>query len=70
MRICKTAVASTFVRTTRSMLRDAKSERGLLKIDALVAPVQKIGQHVGVQTPEMDTLLGLVRLHVQTRGLY
>lgn len=70
MRMCRTAVASTFVRTTRSMLRDAKSERGLLKIDALAAPVRKIGQHVGVPIPQMDTLLGLVRLHAQTRGLY
>ena len=52
------------------MLRDAKSERGLLKIDALAAPVRKIGQHVGVPIPQMDTLLGLVRLHAQTRGLY
>lgn len=53
-----------------SMLQDAEAGRGQLEIDALVASVREIGQHVGVPTPQIDTLLGLVRLHAQTRGLY
>lgn len=53
-----------------SMLQDAEAGRGPLEIDALVASVREIGQHVGVPTPQIDTLLGLVRLHAQTRGLY
>jgi len=53
-----------------SMLQDAEAGRGPLEIDALVASVREIGQHVGVSTPQIDTLLGLVRLHAQTRGLY
>ena len=53
-----------------SMLQDAQAGRGPLEIDALVASVREIGQHVGVPTPQIDALLGLVRLHAQTRGLY
>nr|3GHY_A Chain A, Ketopantoate reductase protein [Ralstonia solanacearum MolK2]3GHY_B Chain B, Ketopantoate reductase protein [Ralstonia solanacearum MolK2] len=53
-----------------SMLQDAEAGRGPLEIDALVASVREIGLHVGVPTPQIDTLLGLVRLHAQTRGLY
>lgn len=53
-----------------SMLQDAEAGRGPLEIDALVASVREIGQHVGVPTPQIDALLGLVRLHAQTRGLY
>lgn len=52
-----------------SMLQDAEAGRGPLEIDALVASVQEIGQQVGVPTPQIDALLGLVRLHAQTRGL-
>jgi 2-dehydropantoate 2-reductase len=53
-----------------SMLQDAEAGRGPLEIDALVASVREIGQHVGVPTPQIDALLGLVRFHAQTRGLY
>jgi len=53
-----------------SMLQDAEAGRGPLEIDALVASVREIGQHVGVPTPYIDALLGLVRLHAQTRRLY
>ena len=53
-----------------SMLQDAEAGRCPLEIDALVASVREIGQHVGVPTPQIDALLGLVRLHAQTRGLY
>jgi 2-dehydropantoate 2-reductase len=53
-----------------SMLQDAEAGRGPLEVDALVASVREIGQHVSVPTPQIDALLGLVRLHAQTRGLY
>ncbi|MDF3834870.1 2-dehydropantoate 2-reductase [Cupriavidus basilensis] len=52
-----------------SMLQDAEAGRPL-EIDALVASVREIGQHVGIATPNIDALLGLVRLHAQVRGLY
>jgi 2-dehydropantoate 2-reductase len=32
--------------------------------------VHEIGEHAGVPTPRLDTLLGLARLHARTRGLY
>jgi 2-dehydropantoate 2-reductase len=52
-----------------SMLQDAQAGRPL-EIDALVASVREIGVHVGIATPNIDALLGLVRLHAQVRGLY
>ncbi|WP_458762442.1 2-dehydropantoate 2-reductase [Cupriavidus basilensis] len=52
-----------------SMLQDAQAGRPL-EIDALVASVREIGEHVGIATPNIDALLGLVRLHAQVRGLY
>ncbi|MGE8364620.1 2-dehydropantoate 2-reductase [Cupriavidus sp.] len=52
-----------------SMLQDAEAGRPL-EIDALVASVREIGEHVGIATPNIDALLGLVRLHAQVRGLY
>lgn len=51
-----------------SMLQDAEAGR-VLEIDALVASVREIGQRVGIGTPNLDALLGLVRLHAQTKGL-
>lgn len=51
-----------------SMLQDAEAGRGL-EIDALVASVREIGELVDIRTPNLDALLGLVRLHAQTRGL-
>ena len=51
-----------------SMLHDAEAGRAL-EIDALVGAVREIGQRVGVATPNIDTLLGLVRLMARTRGL-
>jgi len=35
-----------------------------------VASVAEIGRAVGVPTPNVDTLLGLARLHARVRGLY
>lgn len=52
-----------------SMLQDAEAGRPL-EIDALVGAVREIGSHVGIATPNVDALLGLVRLHAQVRGLY
>ena len=51
-----------------SMLQDAEAGRGL-EIDALVASVREIGGHVDIRTPNLDALLGLVRMHAQTHGL-
>ena len=52
-----------------SMLNDVEAGRSV-ELDALVAAVREIGEKVGVATPNMNILLGLARLHAQTRGLY
>jgi 2-dehydropantoate 2-reductase len=52
-----------------SMLQDTVAGRPL-EIDALLAAVREIGQHLGQATPFMDGLLGLVRLMARERGLY
>jgi 2-dehydropantoate 2-reductase len=52
-----------------SMLQDAEAGRPL-EIDALVTVVHEIGVAAGVPTPHIDSLLGLIRLHAQSRGLY
>ncbi len=52
-----------------SMLQDVEAGRSV-ELDALVASVQEIGHHAGIDTPYIDTLLGLARLHAQVRGLY
>jgi 2-dehydropantoate 2-reductase len=52
-----------------SMLQDAAGGRPL-EIDALVTVVHDIGQAVGIATPCIDSLLGLIRLHARTFGLY
>jgi 2-dehydropantoate 2-reductase len=52
-----------------SMLQDAEAGRAL-EIDALVAAVQEIGHRVGEATPNIDALLGLVRLFGRVRSLY
>jgi 2-dehydropantoate 2-reductase len=44
-----------------SMLQDAEAGRSL-EIDALVAAPREIGSVVGVETPNMDALHGLIRL--------
>lgn len=51
-----------------SMLQDAEAGKPL-EIDALVTSVHEIGRLVGVATPNVDALLGLVRLFARTRGL-
>lgn len=51
-----------------SMLQDLEAGRPL-EIDALVGAVREIGQHLKMATPHIDSLLGLVRLMAQTKGL-
>lgn len=52
-----------------SMLQDAEAGKAL-EIDALVTVVHEIGKLVGVATPTIDSLLGLVRLFGRSKGLY
>ncbi len=52
-----------------SMLQDVLAGRPL-EIDALVGAVREIGTHLGLATPHIDALLGLVRLMASERGLY
>ncbi len=52
-----------------SMLQDAEAGRSL-EIDALVGAVHEIGARLGVATPAIGALLGLVRLMARGRGLY
>jgi 2-dehydropantoate 2-reductase len=51
------------------MLQDAEAGRPL-EIDAIVGAAKEIGERVGVATPTIDALLGLIRLLGRTRGLY
>jgi 2-dehydropantoate 2-reductase len=52
-----------------SMLQDAEAGRPL-ELDALLGAVREIGQHLGLATPNIDALFGLVRLMARERGLY
>ncbi|EJE52432.1 ketopantoate reductase [Acidovorax sp. CF316] len=52
-----------------SMLQDAEAGRAL-EIDAIVAAVQEIGRRVGEPSPNIDALLGLVRLFGRVRSIY
>jgi len=52
-----------------SMLQDVEAGKPL-EIDSIVGAVREIGQRVGVATPNIDALLGLIRLFGQSRGLY
>jgi 2-dehydropantoate 2-reductase len=52
-----------------SMLQDVEAGKPV-EIDALLSVVREIGQKVGVATPNLDTLLGLSRLHARVHGLY
>lgn len=50
-----------------SMLQDYEAGRPM-EIDALVGAVCEIGRHLGLPTPNIDALLGLVRLADRSRG--
>jgi 2-dehydropantoate 2-reductase len=52
-----------------SMLQDAEAGK-TLEIDALITAVHEIGELVGIPTPTINGLLGLVRLYGRTRGIY
>ena len=52
-----------------SMLQDVEAARPV-ELDALVSAVREIGQKIGMQTPNVDILLGIARLHASLRGLY
>ena len=52
-----------------SMLQDVDAGRAI-ELDAIVASVHEIGQRLGVDTPDIGTLLGLTRLMARRRGLY
>ncbi len=52
-----------------SMLQDAQAGKAL-EIDALVTSVHEIGKLVSVPTPNINALLGLVRLYARTHDMY
>ena len=52
-----------------SMLQDLEAGRPL-EVDHLVLAVHEIAAHLGLATPNIDALLGLVRLMARERGLY
>ncbi|MBT9489987.1 MAG: 2-dehydropantoate 2-reductase [Rubrivivax sp.] len=52
-----------------SMLQDVEAGRAL-ELDGIVAAVREIAARVGVATPNLDALFGLVRLMARGRGLY
>jgi 2-dehydropantoate 2-reductase len=52
-----------------SMLQDAEAGRPL-ELDTLLGAVREIGAHLGLVTPNIDALFGLVRLMASERGLY
>jgi 2-dehydropantoate 2-reductase len=49
------------------MLQDAEAGRPL-EIDSIVAAPQEIARLLGLETPNLDTLLGLSRLYAACRG--
>lgn len=63
------AVARQLGAFKTSMLQDSEASRPL-EIDAIVTAVHEIGAKLGMATPNIDTVLGLVRLMARTRGLY
>ncbi|HEY0297231.1 MAG TPA: 2-dehydropantoate 2-reductase [Bordetella sp.] len=52
-----------------SMLQDVEAGRKV-ELDALVGTVRDIAQSVKVDTPNIDALFGLARLHALVQGLY
>ncbi len=63
------AVTRTIGAARTSMLQDVDAGRPV-ELDVLVTAVRELAGHVGVATPNIDTLLGLARLHARTHGLY
>ncbi len=52
-----------------SMLQDVEAGRSL-ELDPIVGAVSEIGRRVGVDTPNINALLGLARLFARSHGLY
>lgn len=52
-----------------SMLQDVEAGRSI-ELDAIVGAVRDISQRLEMDTPAIDSLLGLTRLMARTRGLY
>ncbi len=52
-----------------SMLQDAEAGR-TIELDAIVGAVREIGSRLGLPMPNIDILLGLVRLFGRVHGLY
>ncbi len=52
-----------------SMLQDVESGKPI-ELDALLTVVREVAQRVNVPTPNLDALLGLVRVFARARGLY
>lgn len=52
-----------------SMLQDVEARKSV-ELDALVSAVQELGRLTGMDTPFLDALLGLARLHARVQGLY
>jgi 2-dehydropantoate 2-reductase len=63
------AVTAKLGAVRTSMLQDTLAGRPL-EIDALVTAVHEIGRRLRQPTPQLDALLGLVRLMARGRGLY
>ena len=55
-------------RVLRGGYQRTTGKQSRIEVHPIVA-VREIGQHVGVATPSVDALLGLVRLMAKTRGL-
>ncbi|MBM6583746.1 2-dehydropantoate 2-reductase [Microvirga sp. BT689] len=52
-----------------SMLQDVEAGRPI-ELDVLLSAPREIAQWLGIETPAMDSLLGLARLFGRSRGLY
>lgn len=52
-----------------SMLQDVQAKKQV-EIDALIGAVYELGQKVDVQTPFINALFGLSRLHAKNLGIY
>ena len=52
-----------------SMLQDVQAKKQV-EIDALIGAVYELGQKVNVQTPFINALFGLSRLHAKNLGIY
>ncbi|TGN98719.1 MULTISPECIES: 2-dehydropantoate 2-reductase [unclassified Burkholderia] len=52
-----------------SMLQDVEGQRAI-ELDSIVTAVHELGRCLGIETPNIDALLGMTRVFARTRGLY